>query len=81
MKLAERINELMLTHGSLRAVARATGVDVAYLSRLRSGVKLNPEDAVLSSLGLRRVVSYVPITAAKNILRRGLSTLAEGASA
>lgn len=45
-------------HGSLRAAAQAIGVDPGYLSRLKSGEKLNPSDEVLAALGLERVVAY-----------------------
>ena len=45
-------------HGSLRAAAKAIGVDAGYLSRLRNGEKLNPGDDVLAALGLERVVTY-----------------------
>ena len=58
MTLQERIDELVAQHGSLRAVARVTGIDVAYLSRLRSGDKDWPSHAILKQLGLRRVVRY-----------------------
>lgn len=58
MTLQERINELVQQHGSLRAVARVTEIDVGYLSRLRSGEKARPEVDKLRRLGLRRVVSY-----------------------
>ncbi len=59
MDLKERINQLVSLHGSLRAVARATEIDVGYLSRLRSGVKVNPPPIhTLRRLGLRRVVTY-----------------------
>jgi len=56
--LATRVNQMIELHGSLRAVARVTGIDVGYLSRLRSGEKANPEKAVLRELSLRRVVVY-----------------------
>ena len=56
--VADRIKELVSQHGSLRAVARATGLDVGYLSRLCSGKKLNPSDKCLQALGLKRLVSY-----------------------
>lgn len=56
--LAERIDELVAQHGSLRAVARVTEIDAGYLSRLRAGEKVNPEKDKLRRLGLRRVVSY-----------------------
>lgn len=61
MTIAERIEQLVALHGSLRAVARATGIDVGYLSRLRSGEKVSPEKDKLTRLGLRKVVSYEPI--------------------
>lgn len=44
--------------GSLRAAAKAIGVDAGYLSRLKSGEKLNPGDDVLSALGLERITMY-----------------------
>ena len=56
--LAERIEQLVRKHGSLRALARVTQIDVGYLSRLRSGEKMNPDKDKLRRLGLRRVVSY-----------------------
>lgn len=56
--LADRIDELVKTHGSLRAAALSTGIDVGYLSRLRAGEKANPEKAKLKALGLKRVVVY-----------------------
>ena len=58
MTLQDRINELVAQHGSLRAVARATEIDAGYLSRLRTGEKVNPEADKLIRLGLRRVVNY-----------------------
>lgn len=58
MTLQERIDHLVGQHGSLRAVARVTEIDAGYLSRLRSGEKVNPEKDKLRRLGLRRVVSY-----------------------
>ena len=61
MTLQERINQLVEQHGSLRAVARVTAIDVGYLSRLRAGEKVNPEKEKLHSLGLRRVVTYEPL--------------------
>ena len=58
MTVHDRIEELVQQHGSLRAVARVTEIDVGYLSRLRSGEKVNPEKDKLHRLDLRRVVSY-----------------------
>lgn len=64
MTLKERIDELVAQHGSLRAAARVTEIDVGYLSRLRTGEKTNPEKDKLRRLGLRRVVSYVRLDSA-----------------
>ena len=58
MTLQERIDQLVVQHGSLRAVARVTEIDAGYLSRLRSGEKANPEKDKLRRLGLRRVVTF-----------------------
>jgi len=58
MTLQDRIDELVAQHGSLRAVARVTEIDVGYLSRLRTGQKANPEKDKLRRLGLRRVVTF-----------------------
>lgn len=58
MSLRERIWTMELEAGSLRAVATKTGVDVGYLSRLKSGEKINPSDDTLSKLGLVRRVGY-----------------------
>ncbi len=61
MTLRQRIEDLVQQHGSLRAVARVTEIDVGYLSRLRAGEKVNPEKDKLRRLGLRRVVMYEPL--------------------
>lgn len=58
MTLQERIDQLVAQHGGLRAVSRVTEIEVSYLSRLRSGEKVNPLKDKLRRLGLRRVVSY-----------------------
>lgn len=49
---------LIKKHKGLRAAARATGLDAGYLSRLRSGLKAEPGEEVLSILGLDRHVTY-----------------------
>lgn len=56
--LRDAIDGLIDQHGTLRAVARTTGVDVAYLSRMHRGERENPTDETLASLGLERVVRY-----------------------
>lgn len=58
MELDKRIRELIAKHGTLRAVARHTGIDVGYLSRLERREKTEPSDEMLARLGLRRVVTY-----------------------
>lgn len=58
MTLKERIEQLIETHGGLRAAADAIGIDMGYLSRLRHGHKDNPQSDTLERLGLRRVVTY-----------------------
>ena len=58
MTLRDRIDELVAQHGSLRAVARVTEIDVGYLSRLRAYANVNPGRDKLRRLGLRRVVAY-----------------------
>lgn len=59
--LPQRITELCLKHGSLRAAARAIKIDHAYLWRLLKGAKREPTATVLRKLGLRRIVTYQPI--------------------
>ena len=68
MTLQERIEQLVAKHGSLRAVARVTKIDDGYLSRLRSGDKVNPQKDTLRHLGLRRVVNYELIKKPKETL-------------
>lgn len=57
-QVSARIADAEQEHGSLRAAAKALGIDAGYLSRLKSGEKLNPGDDVLSALGLERVTIY-----------------------
>ena len=59
--LSSRIEELEDKYGGLRAAARALRSKPSYLSRLKSGERTNPSDAVLKKLGLKKVVFYVPI--------------------
>lgn len=54
-----RLAALEKQHGSLRAVSRVLKIDNAYLYRLKTGEKLNPSDAVLRKLGLRRMVQFI----------------------
>lgn len=68
MTLQDRIDELVAQHGSLRAVARVTEIDAGYLSRLRTGEKVNPEKDKLRRLGLRRVVTFERIKTPNAVL-------------
>jgi hypothetical protein len=63
--LAQAIDALIDKHGTLRAVARATRLDVGYLSRLHKGEKENPSDETLQALGIERVFSYRSALAAQ----------------
>ena len=56
--LLEKINELEKLHGGLRAAAKAIGIDAGYLSRLKSGDKVNPSGEVLAAMGLERMTYY-----------------------
>lgn len=58
MTLQERIHQLAVQHGSLRAAASSLGVDPGYLYRLKSGQKKVPGVKLLRRLGLRRIVTY-----------------------
>ncbi len=57
--LPERLGELVVKHGSLRAAARVLMVSAPYLHRIASGEKTNPDDNLLRRMGLRKVVTYV----------------------
>lgn len=56
--LPERIHELVVQHGTLRAAARVLAVDAGYLSRLANGAATDPGDTLLRRMGLRRIVTY-----------------------
>ncbi len=58
LTIAQRIDELVTRHGSLRAVARVLAVDAGYLSRLHSGEKAAPSGKLLRRMGLRQRVVY-----------------------
>ena len=61
MTLTERIEELKIEHGSLRQAAKVLNIDVAYLSRIGSGKKVNPSEKTLIKLGLKLEVDYARI--------------------
>ena len=58
MEIRERIIELEEEHNGLRSAAHEIGIDVAYLSRIKSGKKKNPSHGVLQKLGLTKIVTY-----------------------
>jgi hypothetical protein len=45
-------------YGGVRAAARELGICYSYLSRIRTGKKLHPSEAVLEKLGLTRTEVY-----------------------
>ena len=77
MTLQERIDELVVQHGSLRALARVMECSPPYICRLRSGVTKNPGPAVLRKLGLRRVVSYEVLKTPNVRAKRGQTAAQE----
>lgn len=56
--LPARIKELITQHGSLRAASRVLMIDAGYLSRLASGEKSNPNNLILSRMGLHCTITY-----------------------
>ena len=60
MNIRQRISELVIKHGSLRAVARKTDIDVGYLSHLWVGTNTNPSNGICKDLGLKKrmVIEY-----------------------
>lgn len=59
--LQKQIDRLVKRHGGLRAAARATGVDLAYLWRMQKGHKTSASPKTLEKLGLRRVETLRPL--------------------
>ena len=53
-----RVGELINTHGSVRAAAKAIGIESSYLFRLSTGEKSSPSDATLAKLGMKRVITF-----------------------
>ena len=66
--LAERVDELIEQHGSIRKAARALEVDHAHLFRIKKGEK-QPSDDLLRRMGLRRHVYYTRTGANSHQLR------------
>ena len=71
-------------HGSLRAAAKALGIDPGYLSRLKSGEKINPSAEILKALGLERITYFramlaaapaAPAADASDVLEQAMYTL------
>lgn len=58
MTLSERVAELVVQHGSLRAAARVLECDPGYLSRLATGEKNDPGEKLLRRMGLRQIITY-----------------------
>ncbi len=64
--IGERVEQLIVVHGSLRAAARVLDVVPGYLSRLASGEKEEPGETILRRMGLSRAVRYVLKKQAEN---------------
>lgn len=60
--LEEAVQAIVDKHGGIRAAARETGVDKAFISRLLSGHKTAPSEETLNKLGLGAVPLYVVLT-------------------
>jgi hypothetical protein len=60
-KLQKAVAALIKQHGSLRKAEAATGINYAYLQRLRKGTKVRPSEEVLAKLGLKEQARYVSI--------------------
>lgn len=60
-KLQKAVAELVLRHGSLRKAGKASGINHVYLHRLLKGQKVNPSEAVLAELGLRKRSTYTSL--------------------
>lgn len=59
LTLAEALQNVVDQHGGIRAAARETGVDKAFISRLLRGLKTAPSNETLNKLGLEAVPLYV----------------------
>lgn len=81
MTLPQRITELMLQHGSIRAAARVVKIDHAYLWRLARGTKKEPTADALRKLGLRRIVTYQPVAPQEWAMRRQVKEMYDEADA
>ena len=57
--LEEAVRSIVDKHGGVRAAARATGVDKAFISRLLRGLKTAPSEETLHKLGLEAVPLYL----------------------
>lgn len=60
-QLCARVEAVCKHFGGVRPAGRALRINYAYLSRLRTGEKSNPTAATLRKLGLRKIVTYVPV--------------------
>lgn len=58
MTIFERASYLVNYFGGVRRAARALQIDVAYMSRLYRGSKINPGAATLKKLGIEKYLDY-----------------------
>jgi len=66
--LEEAVQTVVERHGGIRAAARATGVDKAFISRLLNGHKTAPSEETLNRLGLEAIPLYMVLP---NVLAQG----------
>lgn len=58
LTLSQAVERLIKKYGGVRALARASGVDPGYISKLREGRMTNPSEHVLFALGIMRKTTY-----------------------
>jgi len=56
--LQQLVGLAIAEHGGLQNAAKATGIDVGYLSRLHTGNKTNPSVNTIKRLGAREIRLY-----------------------
>jgi hypothetical protein len=57
-EIKRAVERIVKKHGGLNKAGRAVGIDPPYLSRLRTGKKINPSANILKRLGIERRIVY-----------------------
>lgn len=58
LTIPQRIDQLIIQHGTLRAVSRELGIDIGNLSKLHRGLYSSPGPETLEKLGLQDTYLY-----------------------